>query len=60
MIDKEEVIVKSDIRWQRGGHIKIDDYPPQGWDDLTTEEQFAVIYNAIGQEVQIRSIQFKH
>lgn len=60
MIEKEEVFVASDIRWQRGGHIKVNDYPPKGWDDLTTEEQFDAIYKAIGQEVQIKSIQFKY
>ena len=40
--------------------IKIDGFPPKEWDDLTTEDQFKEIYNMMGVEVEINSVQFDY
>ena len=40
--------------------IKIKGFPPEKWDDLTTEDQFKEIYDMIGIEVEINSVQFDY
>ena len=40
--------------------IKIDGFPPKGWDDLTTKEQFNEIYKMMGIQVEINAIQFDY
>ena len=40
--------------------VKIKGLPPEGWDDLTTEEQFNEVYKMIGIEVKINAIQFEY
>ena len=40
--------------------IKIEGLPPEKWDDLTTEDQFKEIYDMMGIEVEINSVQFDY
>ena len=40
--------------------VKIKGLPPEGWDDLTTEEQFNEIYKMMGIEVEINAVQFDY
>ena len=40
--------------------IKINGFPPKEWDDLTTEDQFKEIYDIMGVEVEINSVQFDY
>ena len=40
--------------------IKIKGFPPEKWDDLTTEDQFKEIYDMMGIEVEINSVQFDY
>ena len=40
--------------------IKIKGLPPEGWDNLTTEEQFNEIYKMMGIEVKINAVQFDY
>ena len=40
--------------------VRIKKLPPEGWDDLTTEEQFNEIYKMMGIEVEINAIQFDY
>lgn len=40
--------------------IKIKGFPPEEWDDLTTEAQFKEIYDMMGIEVEINSVQFDY
>ena len=40
--------------------VKIKGLPPEGWDDLTTEEQFNEIYKMMGIEVKINAVQFDY
>lgn len=40
--------------------IKIKGLPPEKWDDLTTEDQFKEIYDMMGIEVKINSVQFDY
>lgn len=40
--------------------IKIKGFPPEEWDDLTTEAQFKEIYNMMGIEVEINAVQFDY
>ena len=40
--------------------VKIKGLPPEGWDDLTTEEQFNEIYKMMEIEVEINAVQFDY
>ena len=40
--------------------VKIKGFPPEKWDELTTENQFKEIYNMMGIEVEINSVQFDY
>ena len=40
--------------------IKINGFPPEEWDDLTTKAQFKEIYDMMGIEVEINSVQFDY
>ena len=40
--------------------IKIKGFPPEEWDDLTTEAQFKEIYKMMGIEVEINAVQFEY
>ena len=40
--------------------VKIKGLPPEGWDDLTTEEQFNEIYKMMEIEVEINAVQFEY
>ena len=40
--------------------VKIKGLPPEGWDDLTTEEQFNEIYKMMGIQVEINAVQFDY
>ena len=40
--------------------VKIKGFPPENWDELTTEDQFKEIYDMIGIEVEINAVQFDY
>lgn len=40
--------------------LEISGLPPEGWDELTTEEQFEEINKAFGFKVEVKSVKFEH
>lgn len=44
----------------RVGLLRIEGLTPEGWDELTTEEQFKQIYDLVGFEIEIKAVQFDY